>query len=489
MRVGASLFVIALLLRAISWERSAVLFNDGPRFLRQAAAAAAADWPAFFSESYHPLYALATACVAKGGWSLESSGAWVSIVSGSAAVPVLYLLLRESFGSPCDALGALLFALHSRAIEFSADVQSEGLYLLLYLVALLFAWRALRSGRVGHFAAGGFFAGAAYWVRPEGLAVALVVAVVASGRVWTRALAPRRALLALAALALGCALWVVPYINAVHATTGTLTLTQKKVLLAENEFRVAPEGGGVPALERVRSRERGSTLSALEDFAKSARSSLRPTLMVALVLGLWFLHRDPPGLRAAFFATLTLVFASILLVLVMRSGYISRRHFFPALVPLFGYAAYGLLAFRARLAVWLARRSAFFAALGRPVPALFGLAALLLLPHQLEAKRLDKLAERRAAEWIAYHVGPGRVAGVGGRVGYYARRPMLDVGAVAPAAIADALEQNGVPYAVLDKENEIAALDADPRYRRIHEVNEAGVTAVVFRGLDIEGSH
>ena len=78
-------------------------------------------------------------------------------------------------------LGAALLVVHSRAVEFSSDVQSDGLYVGLFAAATWLAWRAIGSRRASLAAGAGVAAGLAYLTRPEGLGVALVLAAWAGG--------------------------------------------------------------------------------------------------------------------------------------------------------------------------------------------------------------------------------------------------------------------------------------------------------------------
>ena len=180
-----------------------------------------------------------------------------------------------------------------------------------------------------------------------------------------------------------------------------------------------------------------------------------------------------------------MAFFGLLALLSVHAGYVSRRHAFPPLVALTGYAAIGLVFLGSQL-----RRLPLLAR-GGPLAGSFVLAAILVLPHQLEPRRMDKLAERNAAEWVAAEVarreragslesGELRVGGVGGRIAYYAALPLVDLRSMAPEALGAALARNEVAFAVLDREESIAALDRDPRYELTHEVEAAGRRAAVF---------
>ena len=317
-QIAVGLFALAAALRILAWERSAVIFSDGPRFLRQSEAVLAGDWGRVFADPYHPLFAILAAGVQALGLEPESAAAAVSIAAGSLAVVCLFFFLREAFGAPYDAVGALLFAAHSRAIEFSSGVQSEGLYLLLFVAALWFSWRALERGTGADAFGAGCAAALAFWVRPEGLGVACVAAALTPFWAWWKSWTPGRWARVCAALALGAALGVVPFAATQRVLTGAWALTQKPaahrtlgaVAPSLGADAVAPvqEAGPAPrptapppapAIRVLNPRGARGLEPALEDLASTARSAARPTLLVGLALVPLALRRRP-GRRAFF---------------------------------------------------------------------------------------------------------------------------------------------------------------------------------------------
>src|SRR6516164_8931092 len=81
------------LVRWLAWQRSAVLFNDGPHFLAIAQAFDAGAFGAALGAQYHPLYPLAVWGLHAAGAGWEAAAAAVSIASGVAAVGLLFLTL------------------------------------------------------------------------------------------------------------------------------------------------------------------------------------------------------------------------------------------------------------------------------------------------------------------------------------------------------------------------------------------------------------
>jgi hypothetical protein len=507
-----ALIATAALLRWLAWERTAAIFNDGPRFLAIAQAIGAGDWSSALRDSFHPLYPAAVAGVA---WLLpasewESAGAIVSVVGGAAAVGFAFAFLRDAFGAMPAWIGASLLAVHSRAIEYASDVQSDGLYLGLFAAGLWLAWRAWSRASAGWAAAAGAASGLAYLARPEGLGLAALLGALGAiegirGRWPARATARW-----LCALCAGAILTAAPYVLALQWATGDWALTHKKPAGTLAPASGAPAAGpawagrmgpstalGIdPAWvdaaldddgQRVR---RAATpvlrvAEALRMLARTARSSLRYGVLALVALGLVHVARSRGGVAAPrpgrFIAVLVGAYAVLLFALTVSEGYVSRRHALPPLLPLFGYAGLGAVAAGA----WLAR------AAGRTDARAAGLAAALVLAlvgggelaTRLEPKRADQRAARSAAEWLQANApGPGRIAAERQRIGYYAGMPYVPLGGVAAEALGAYLAHAGARYVVLDDPERIGALlrSEEVAVRALHHQTVSGRDAWVF---------
>jgi hypothetical protein len=546
-----ALVVGAGAVRWIAWSRTAAIFDDGPRFLAIARALDAGAWSLALRDAFHPLYPLATMGVHRAlaladsapGW--EMAGALVSVVASSAAVGFLFVFVRDAFGRPPAWAAAGLLAVHSRAIEYGSDVQSDGLYLGLFAAGIWAGWRALRDRSPAAAAGAGAAAGLAYLTRPEGLGLVLALgalgALAMARRRW-----PWRAgagwLAALGAAALLCA---APYVLALHQWTGVWTLTHKKSVSGMVRGEVAPTPGApVPeplaaTLEGTHARsvtppafplatdvpagsarvspptppwlyalqlsapvtvdagwldpeyldqdglrvalassraERAS--EALRMLGRHVRSALRYSVTVLAALGLLALA-GRPGLRGGYSAALAGLYLVVLYALTLSSGYVSRRHALPPLLPLFGYAGFGALA----LGTWLAR--------GLRVPTRAGLVGVLVvaavatgeLASQSAPKRLEELAMRRAAEWLHANASvPGPVAAPRQRFGYYAGMPYIPLAGVAQESLARYLSGAHARYVLLEDADHVAALRRaeGSGVRLLHQVEVAGVPAFVL---------
>lgn len=569
--------------RWLAWTRTAVLFDDGPRFLAIARAIDAGWWPAALRDSFHPLYPASAALAHRllrapdtaAGW--ETAAALVSVLGGAAAVAFLYLFLRDAFGRAVASGGALLLAVQGRAVEYASDVQSDGPYLGLYAAGLWAGWRAWRSGSPALAALAGIASGLAYLTRPEGLGLALVLAALGVASIVRRRWTPRAGAGWLVALGMATALCAAPYVVALHALTGEWTLTHKKSVAAlvgaergvtpgapvrprpapppesvtpapapapagatatpapappeatatpgaaagtparsEAQAPVsppapAPAAGSEPDAPRppwldalglgtpltVRREDMAPAyleqdglrvalapsaprraFEALRMLVRHAKSSLGYGVLALACAGL-VACRGRPGARGVYVLASILLYAGVLYALTASSGYVSRRHALPPLLPLFGYAGAGALAAGA----WLARaarapeRGVLAGAL---VVAVFAAGEVA---GGRAPKRLDALAGRRAAEWLRDHAPQrGRLAASRQRLGYYAEMPYVPLAGIADGALGRYLSRVGARYVLIEEPGRLEALrraEGDA-VRVLHRVELAGEQAWVL---------
>jgi 4-amino-4-deoxy-L-arabinose transferase-like glycosyltransferase len=510
----ASLGVAAGALRWLAWERTAALYNDGPVFLGLAQLFAAGEWQAALAHPYHPLYPLAIAAAHAlfPGLGWEDAGALVSVVAGVASVALLYGWLRDAVGRVPAATGAAILAVHPYAVAYSSDVMSDGLYLALFLAGVRFLWKGLRARRARSAAAAGFFAGLAYLTRPEGLGLAVAGVLLAAGEV-VRHRVGARAAGALAGALVGATLLVAsPYLLELRAESGAWALTRKKALLEFGGFPVerarAPQvvvepallashpfletvaygaRGGLPPEPaigdeparawRLRAEAAGALLGA---FA----SALRPEILGLVVLGAFARGRGP---ELSFVLTLGGLYAVVLYALAAGVGYVNRRYALPPAVLTLGYAAAGVPVLGGALLAPLraAARRPGAAPQGFALAVGLGLVVAVAAPKLAKPRRVDRLAERRAAEWLAAQPGSsGPVAAQKQRVAYYADAPFVRLPQPGALPLVPFLQAAGARYVIVDDR----WLDSDPELREaaregmavLHRSEAAGGSASVF---------
>ncbi len=473
-----ALGLVALGLRALRWAQTPAMFNDGPVFIEISRAMRAGDWTTALGYDQHPLYSLLTLLVQTLAGDWETVGAAVSIAAGVAAVLFLYAWLRDAFDRQVAWIGALLLAVHPYALTYSADVQSDGLYLAAFVGALALLWKALDRRSSALALAAGLASGLAYLVRPEGAGVVLiglVLVLVESGRRrWPLRSAGRWAV----ALGLGTALAMAPYVTLLSVRHGTLTLSQKKSLqsfIGIDWFRNwrrfdDPESqagwlGVPPDVASVVPTPNGSAgasdPSALSELVQNALSSARYEIVLLILLGLWAL-RGPPGLRGRFVLLAFSLYFLILYALISQAGYVSRRHTLPLSVLAFGYAATGVpllggAILRAARAILRSRRP-----VGAREAVAAGLVVVLALglAKGMRPHRQNAVAERRAAEWLREHGTSGAVAAGKHRVAFYADAPFVNPWrAPRDAALLTYLQRHSVRYLVVDEDENRTLLE------------------------------
>ena len=496
------------------------MFNDGPAFLALTQALAAGDWASALAHDYHPLYPFATLVLGlltgATGDGYVSAAVAVSILSGTVAVGCLYAFLRSAFGLPAAFLGALALAVHPYAVRFSSDVQSDGLYLALFLAAVAFAWAALRDVRPALAGWTGAFAGLAYLTRPEGIGVALASAGLA-GLAALRGDGPRiRWLGWLAALAGGLALVTAPYLVSLRLETGAWQLTKKKSVTRFAGLEAPPlatdapqpalaPGAAAPAAatavgEPDAVRRAGRIGPVMVDFLRTVASGARVELLLLLGLGL-AASRGRPGPRAVFVGALVGLYACVLFAQAYHYGYVSHRHVLPPLTLLFGWVALGVPVAGTAL-LRLAQRLRGAAASPRPRVALALGLALLVVPSLGKGLRPTPetgVAERRAAEWLrAQGLPPGAVAADKSRVAYYAGAPHVSLRAAPDTELVAWLQAQGARYLIVGERvgsdpggpaSPAKPSGSEPRALRgaraaglqvLHEVEAEGEAARVF---------
>jgi len=510
-RVWLGLLAVALVVRIGTLIRTDVIFNDGPMFLRLAAWMQAGRWHDAFAHDQHPGYPLFIRLAQTVFGEPYPAAIAVSMLFGCASVLVLYGFLRQGWDRRVAALGALMLAVNPYAARFSADVQTEPVYLFFFLasVALLFA--ALRRASPGLAAAAGVMTALAYLTRPEGAAV-IVVGVALAGTAWLRgSWTGRRTLAWLAALVAGAAVFAGPYVAFVRSVSGGFRVSQKKSLLTILEFEpgasAEPAGAAIDAvptatheilvvvlaalavacvafvLGRIRGRAAtrvrvdrvslGVAIAAIGllaailapgsfgVFAGVVVSTLRPEILLLMAIGIFVRAKNGPTGRTLFVTSIVVLYAVILFGLLVSYGYVSRRHALPPLTLLFGYAAVGALVLIDGMETWLrergrdARRSRIIA-----WSTIAGLIVAIALPKAWHAHRAEELGARRAAEWLREHPEPpGKLASDRRKHGWYAARdwmPLWDLGAVKTL---DLLDYEGVRFVLAEHD----VLDASKR--------------------------
>lgn len=478
-RVGwalAGLLVFAAALRAVAASRTVVLFNDGPIFLALAEAIAAGRFDAVLAHPFHPLYPAAIAAVeAVSGAGFEMAARAVSIAGGTLAVAGAVFSARAFFGVTVGWLAGWTVALHPWAVDFSSDVQSDGLYggfFALGFAGLAMALAADRPSRRALLVCG-VFGGLAYGVRPEGAGLLLVGPVLLLVKALATGGDLRAARRAAAWVMLAGVVVMAPYWLALSVAEGELTLSRKKSVAAlaqgspglriaeaalANEARIPlprsaerVQGGGIETPPR----SIGGFASATGRAIRTSLAALRYEVAVFVVVGWvlsWRSGRRP--MREATFLLPAGAYVGVLVLLVWGAGYVARRH---ALAPMLPLVAYAAVAWRALHASAVERwRDRFgLGSGGLERGALVALVLVLALawgPRDLRERRGDRLALRQASTWLASHGGAGQVVAAQKlRLAYYAGGSFSPLPSGVSVPLRTALVDARVRYVVIDE--------------------------------------
>jgi hypothetical protein len=423
---------------------------------------------------------------------------------------------RDAFGAPAAWLAGALLAVHSRAVEFSSDVQSDGLYFGLFGAAVWLAWRARERRSLACATACGVVSGLAYLTRPEGLGVALVLAGLAAGAWLVRDWRGREAFGIAASVLAAAAIVAAPYALAISQRGEGLALTHKKsvramaglpatptaVTPAPTTPRDATPSPQTPLVELVPARpDRGEDTfavmrattrterawAALRMVARTERSALRYGPFGLLAIGL-YAARGRPRRRGVFVLALAAFYTAVLYALTIEVGYVSRRHALPPLLPLLGYAGLGALAIGARLA-----RDRL--APGAIATALVLAVAAGEIASQWSPRRAEERAALSAAHWLRDRGASGSLVTDRMRLGYYAGMAYVPFVRADDAALRSFFDraldpargQAGARFVLLDDPEDVAAVQraAGSRLRLVHQAEEGGRRAWVFERTDL----
>lgn len=474
------LLALAAALRLLAWQRTAVMFNDGPIFLALADALRAGRVDEVLAHPQHPLYPALIAAFSRGSGSDEAAAVGISVAGGVVAVAAVFAMARARFGPAVAWPAAWVVALHPWAVDFSADVMSDGLYAGLSLAGFALLVSLLERPAIGRAAAFGLVAGLAFLARPEGLVLA-AAAVVLLGIQVVRDAERRRAFLASAA----CGLLVCAVLAGAYRL-GAASGGQGVELTSKKSIGVLARGGpseAERALERGRRREsnrrpdalplpEGSLrldtprapqpahslaggLEAVGRVVATSVSAFRHELAAFSLIGLVACGASArgregrarsgplPAYERVLVATLVIHMA-VLVLLVWGAGYVSRRHALAAWLPLVPFAVLGFRASFARL---------FPGSSGGRL-ALVSLIALLVVsfgPRDLRERRMDRALERVAAEWLG-EAGrtAGPVAAQKRRTAYYAGQPFVPLPDGRDGLIERQLRARGTRFVIID---------------------------------------
>ena len=333
---------LAALLQVILALRSSAVCTDAPGFVAMARGLwndPIATIRAFNQHPGYPALLLPVHGLLERVAHFKAADAWIAagrLISGAfglLTVVAVWLLTRRLFGSRLAGMAAVMAAVVPLFRESAADVQSDTAQLFFYVLAVWLLLEGLQRRRWGWFAGAGLSSAAAYWIRPEGLSVALVGAgVLAILAVRRRSLRP---IGMLGVLVLTAAAVAAPYWCAKGA------FTSKKDVRAM--AGISPEvTESLPAAAAV---SRYSLLQGILTLAGRCVKEMRYVLAVYFVLGIWSRRRIRFSMSETGAVGALALFHMLLLVALYRvAGYIDSRHVMVLIALSLPWAAAGMAA-------------------------------------------------------------------------------------------------------------------------------------------------
>lgn len=321
---------------------------------------------AYFSLRLPPITSYAIAIAAPFCAGYEEAGRWVSVVAGTAALPLLYLLVRLFF-SPAVGLIALALAVFEPTLwQYSSAVMSEPAYLFFFLLGLLVSVAVFRKQTALTAVAAGMTWGLAYLTRHEGLNYLVLLLLGIAAAVFFRKIKIWKGILLAVFVAAGFAILASPYLYFLKKSTGSWTFTDKvgvQLWIGKESvgpgweerwekalFGLTPDGTGIiaqqwPRNPQIRKELQPTPREMLQTylyngalFLKGGFSQwLAPFLLIFFGIGFYVLAGSAEGRRA-----LGLVALLFLPFLFYPFFYFDLRYLFPLLPICLAIAACGV---------------------------------------------------------------------------------------------------------------------------------------------------
>jgi hypothetical protein len=364
--------ILAAGLQGVLAFRSMLIAKDGVHFIGIARSLRDAPRAVMAEEDQHPGFPalLLGAHYLVAPFLKDPTFSWIAaarIVGGITGLLTLLLVWRISdrlLGGYAAAMAAFIFAVQPMFRENAVDAMSDTPHLFFYMLGVWMACEGLLRGRWRWFPAAGASSALAYWIRPEGIGVAVVttgmLAVFMLFRKGRRIyyLTGAGATLAAAVLIMS------PYV----AVKGSLT--SKKQIRPE----IFQSLSAVPPAVASRRPNEGrivcasvgwlAALGKPELVALRCAEGFRYILLLPLAVGLFAGGRRVPRDPARFLLALAGVHLVLLLTLSALAGYVSARHTMPIVavaMPWIGLGSWRVLAWVGR---WVPGRERAAKALG-----------------------------------------------------------------------------------------------------------------------------
>lgn len=420
-----TLLVITSAIHVWLMAHTAVMSRDGIGFLTYAWQLDHQSWPEVMRHNaQHPLYPITILAASWPVRHLSTAPPWdammrsaqlVCSVCGVLLVVPMYFLGKAIFSRSVGFWAALLFQCFPISGRVTADVLSEGLFLLLVAGALWAAVVAVRRHSWLLYGVCGLLSGLAYLTRPEGAVVAAAAGLVLAGcqiapswrQPWWSACG------AAACLCLGLALAGGPYVAVIGRLTGKQTALESVGLAAcvpTWASTALPSVGGHPLAvssfgvflewgSQHRAPGWQGFCQGLWCLATEIDRGFHHVAWVFAALGLfWYRRRLEPGAWTLLSVCVLQMIAMCGLVFVV--GYLADRHVLIVILCGLFWAVAAVQDFAYCVGHLASTPKAW-------APVLLLALASSGLPKTLQPLHSQRAGHRRAGEWLAEHTHQG----------------------------------------------------------------------------------
>ena len=425
----AYILLLALGLRLYVTLFTPVIGTDGYFFVKNSQLYYAGQFLEGLREAHHPLYPMLIALFNVAVGDFETAGKLVSLVFGTLTIIPLYFLTRSIFSHRVAIFAAFFIAMNAAHVRHSADIMTESTYIFFFVTGVWLSWEMLRSTSTILPVLAAISSVLAYYTRPEGLGICLVVipwAFVVG--FWEKK--DLRPVYNAFIFTLVTVILVLPYILFVHKETGIWHITKKGSAREIAGYEIVPKPSGEKSIdikykksdaERLYDwKEKGNYpmigLYIVGEFIKVCYYPFVPFLL----LGFFTIRQGREGpqsilkyilsIRMAlssshpagefFVISIFFLYFAVLFMLAVSSYYTSGRY----LLPLVALSAMWIGAGLERTTQYLSKvtSQSFNMSPDRATVVLLLVLGVLTLPKAAKIKRQNEVMQKEAGHWLKH---------------------------------------------------------------------------------------
>ncbi|MHB9069806.1 MAG: glycosyltransferase family 39 protein [Sedimentisphaerales bacterium] len=293
----------------------------------------------FLIYTTHRIAALISNNVSVESWIYSAQS--VSLLCRMLSLIPLYFIGKLLVGTRNSYLALLILIFLPYPAEYGSEIVREWPNLFFLATAFLFLLLGTANGNWLMFAAGGLFAGIGYMIRSECGQIVLY------GMLWllVSLFIPKASINRLKALGLTIILiigFLIPAVPYSIMRGEVLPPKLKEVVISDKNFQ--SERIEKPAY--IASVMPKDVLKAFGKLTERIGENLMYFFLLPLAVGLYYHFRRPKELLAdgrLFISALVILYATMMMMLHINFGYMSRRHFMPMIVFTVFYIPTGLL--------------------------------------------------------------------------------------------------------------------------------------------------